>query len=120
MRLISILLTTALLACSVETAARVQLRSRSGYTGQAGQRFRFYIGIERDARNRAFCLQWASEASEGSSCDTLEGDKAPRVIWREVTFRTGGEFNVIAWVTQADGTLIKSNIETIRLLDRWQ
>ena len=106
------------LVVACEGASSVSLKSRSGYTGSAGQRFRFSIGIEPDTRNRSFCLEWASEASEGRSCDDLDAERAPRIIWREVTFRTGGEFNVIAWVRHNDDKIITSNIETIRILDR--
>ena len=111
-----VLLLFCVAAC--EAASPITLKSRSGYTGSAGQRFRFSIGIEPDTRNRLFCLEWASEASEGRSCDDLDGDKAPRTIWRDVTFRTGGEFNVVAWVRQNDERLIRSNIETILIMDR--
>lgn len=109
-----------LLVAACEGASPVTLKSRSGYTGHAGQRFRFSIGIEQDARNRHFCLEWASQASEGRSCDDLDAERAPRTIWRDVTFRTGGEYNVIAWVRQSvDGAdrIVKSNIETIILTD---
>jgi hypothetical protein len=34
-------------------------------------------------------------------------------MWREITFRTGGEFNVIAWIRQNDDKVYVSNIETI-------
>ena len=106
------------LATVCSAAGPVTLKSRSGYTGSAGQRFRFSIGIEPDTRNRHFCLEWTSKASEGRSCDDLDAERAPRTIWREVTFRTGGEFNVIAWVRHNDDKIITSNIETIRILDR--
>jgi len=95
-------------------AGSVELKSRSGYIGSVGARFRFSISIERDPKNRAFCLQWASVQSEGQSCDTLEGDKAPITFWREVTFRRSGEYNVIVKLERNDAILV-SNIETIRI-----
>jgi hypothetical protein len=102
-----------LLATVCEGAGIVHLDSRSGYVGNVGSRFRFKISIQRDAKNRLFCLMWASPASEGSSCDELAGEAAPLTIWRDITFRTGGEFNVMATVRQNDGKDHISNIETI-------
>lgn len=104
-----------LLASVADGAGLVHLTSRSGYVGSVGSRFRFKISIERDARNRYFCLQWASTGSEGQSCDQLDGEAAPLTIWRDVTFRTGGEFNVIAWVRHNDDKVHVSNIETITI-----
>jgi hypothetical protein len=49
----------------------------------------------------------------------LDAERAPLTIWRDVTFRTGGEFNIVAWVRQNDGTIVRSNIETIRITDRF-
>jgi hypothetical protein len=111
------LVTLFFIVVACQGAGPVSLKSRSGYVGSAGQRFRFSIGIEPDIKNRLFCLEWASPSFSGSSCDTLEGDKAPRTRWREITFRRGGEFNVIVWIRQNDDKIIRSNIETIIIMD---
>jgi hypothetical protein len=95
-------------------ASPVQLKSRSGYMASVGARLRFAISIERNSKNRSFCLQWASVRSTGQSCDTLEGEKAPITHWREITFRRSGDYNVIVVLQQNDDTLV-SNIETIRI-----
>lgn len=110
--------TLLFLVIACEGASPVTLKSRSGYTGSAGQRFRFSISVVPDEKNRYFCLEWASDSFSGKSCDDLDAERAPLTIWREITFRTGGEFNVMAWIRQNDDRIIVSNIETIRILDR--
>ncbi len=111
---LALILAFLLLAAIVDGASPVHLTSRSGYIGSVGSRFRFRIAIEQDAKNRAFCLQWASEQSEGQSCDSLDGERAPATIWREVTFRTSGEYHVVASLRRSDQDHV-SNVETIRI-----
>ena len=108
-----------LLTVACQGASPVHLQSRSGYVGSVGSRFRFKVTIEPDTKNRVFCLQWASIDSEGQSCHTLDAELAPRTFWREITFRTGGEFNVIAKLQQNDEKILISNIETITIVSRF-
>lgn len=115
-----------LLVVTCDGASPVKLVSRSGYVGSAPTRFKFQTTIEFDSKNRMFCLEWASPEVSGNSCEelntTLDPDKPvekprPLTIWRDVTFRRGGEYNVIAVVRRSDNVDVVSNIETIRILD---
>lgn len=77
---------------------------------------RFHAKVEPDEHNRQLCFDWVSETAFGSGCTDLDGERAPLTTWRDVTFRTGGQFIVVARIERNDGHTYLSNIVTIRVL----
>jgi hypothetical protein len=77
---------------------------------------RFHAAVDPNEGNRQLCFDWASDTSSGQGCTSMAGDQAPVAYWRDITFRTGGEFIVTARIERNDGHTYLSNIVTIRVL----
>lgn len=87
----------------------------SARMGRAPMTVRFRATVQPDQRNRQLCFDWVSDASSGQGCTPLEGDQAPLTTWRDITFRTSGEFIVSARLERNDGHTLLSNIVTIHV-----
>lgn len=88
----------------------------SAMVGRAPMTVRFHATVLADEHNRQLCFDWVSDRSSGQGCTSLDGDRAPLTFWRDITFRTGGEFIVSARVERNDNHTYLSNIVVIRVL----
>jgi hypothetical protein len=71
--------------------------------------------VERNPNNRQMVLLWGSPeiGLEGSSYYQLEGEGAQRVFFRQIRFRTIGEYQVKAVVVKNDETYESDSVTVI-------
>ncbi len=117
----SLLLALLVSIVNLQTLSAVQpveLKTlHSASVGRPGMTVRFLALVVQDVRNRQLCFDWVADRASGSGCVSLEGDKAATTYWRDITFRTSGEFIVNARLERNDGHTLLSNIVVIRVLE---
>lgn len=73
------------------------------------------IRLEPDARNRALCASYESESTSGSSCWTVDGERAPKVVQRFYRDLPAGTYVVSAWVLHDDGSQKDATPQVVRI-----
>ncbi len=118
MRLLRLLLVVSLINVTAFAKAQpVTLNTlHSALIGRAPMVVRFHAQVDPNEHNRRLCFDWTADLSSGRSCQDLAGADAPASYWKDITFRTSGEFVVSAWVERNDGHSYMSNIVDIRVL----
>ncbi len=91
--------------------------SHSAVAGIAPLTVRFRAAVDPNEHNRQLCFDWVSDAYSGQGCQTLDGARSPISYWREITFRTGGDFVVTARVERNDDHAYLSNIVVVHVLN---
>lgn len=106
----SLLLNTILAAPAVTLTARPYFQFAPGY-------IRLTLTIERDARNRAYCVIYEGSYS-GQTCRQLDGAEAPRTQpLIELKDLPAGKYSAVAKIGRNDGSVISSGTVQWEILD---
>lgn len=77
------------------------------------------IMLQKNEHNRSLCIEWDQLLDGGMGCQTVDGAEQAVTVWRHITLRLGGEYNITATVARDDGSLKQTIPITIQVLDKF-